>query len=41
MGGATESKPAKIYQQPHTVNFKIKKVEFLKSFIWDKLQTQG
>lgn len=41
MDGATESKPGKIYQQPHTGNFKIKKAEFLRSFIWDKLQTQG
>ena len=41
MDGATESKPGKIYQQPHTVNFKIKKAKFLRSFIGDKLQTQG
>jgi hypothetical protein len=39
MVGDTESKPGKIYQQLHTVNFKIKKAEFLRSFIWDKLET--
>jgi hypothetical protein len=40
MDGATESKPGKIYQQPLTVNFKIKKAEFLRSFTGDKIQTQ-
>jgi hypothetical protein len=41
MDGATDSKPGNIYQQPHTVNFKIKEAEFLRNFTGDKLQTQG
>jgi hypothetical protein len=30
----------KYIKKSHIVNFKMKKAEFLGSFIWDKLQTQ-